>query len=175
MRLLLKTLVSTPFSFNRDCSAFMYCSKGIDFRKLLKNWMKGLSSLTATFTAGHILQGTIKAELTPATWESTSRSLNSIGIRISSCFRIAAKFSSQSKFPVYRFVLLSLARTLLATCCAANRRSASETSIILIIFVRLIHIAFLLFMSSFVLLRNSPLPTKRREKRLQLFLNFFNV
>jgi hypothetical protein len=42
--------------------------------------MKGLFFLTATVAAGHILQGTIKAELNPAASEITSKSLRWIGI-----------------------------------------------------------------------------------------------
>jgi hypothetical protein len=44
----------------------MYSSKGADFRRLLKNSMNGLFSLTAKVTAGHILQGAIKAEFNPS-------------------------------------------------------------------------------------------------------------
>jgi hypothetical protein len=47
--------------------------------------MKGFFSLTATVAAGHILQGTIKAELNPATSETTGKSLKWIGIFRTSC------------------------------------------------------------------------------------------
>ena len=42
--------------------------------------MKGLASLTATITAGHMLHGTIKAELNPSTSETTSKSFKWIGM-----------------------------------------------------------------------------------------------
>jgi hypothetical protein len=78
--LLLNTLVLTPFSLSRDRSASRYSSKGADFTGLLKKRINGLFSRTATVTAGHRLQGTIRAERSPAASETTSRSSKWIGI-----------------------------------------------------------------------------------------------
>jgi hypothetical protein len=62
--------------------------------------MKGFSSLTATVTAGHILQGTIKAEFNPVTSETTSKSLKWIGICHSSSF----KYPSGPHFELGRLI-----------------------------------------------------------------------
>jgi len=58
--------------------------------KLLNNCMKGFLSLTATVTAGYIFQGTIKAELNPATSEPKSRSSKWIGIFFSSFLQLTS-------------------------------------------------------------------------------------
>jgi hypothetical protein len=55
--------------------------------------MKGFFSLSATVTAGHILQGTIKAELIPSTSETTSKSLKWIGICLSPSFHCFPEFN----------------------------------------------------------------------------------
>ena len=72
IRSTLESFFFTPYSAKRNCSDFGLCSKGADFRKLLKSCMKSFPYFTATVTAGHILHVTIKAELNPVDSEITS-------------------------------------------------------------------------------------------------------
>ena len=121
-----------PFSSNADRRFATYRSNGADFKKFLKSRMKGFSSLTATVTAGHILQGTISAECNPAALETTSRSLKWSGICPTSVIR-------QKSPDIHSYETLMIAKSaslgnrLSAPCCPspgyARSRRARQSNV----------------------------------------------